>query len=60
MRLTQSADLADAHWHKPNGEYVLKSNNLCPDDPAFRTTKCTRLEIWHGNGGANQRWSLPG
>jgi hypothetical protein len=52
---------ANQKWtHQANGEYVLSSNHLCLDDPAFSTVDGTRLEIWDCNDGTNQRWSLPG
>jgi len=41
------------------GEYVLKANGLCLDDPAFSVRNGTGLIVYRCNGGANQRWSLP-
>lgn len=51
---------ANQTWsHRSNGEWVLKSNGLCLDDPARSKINGTRLDIWHCRGTANQRWSLP-
>ena len=51
---------ANQTWtHRSNGEWVLKSNGLCLDDPGASRTNGTRLIIWHCQGTANQRWSLP-
>ena len=41
------------------GEYVLKANGLCLDDPAYSVRNGTQLIVYRCNGGANQRWSLP-
>ncbi len=45
--------------HNASGEYVLKANGLCLDDPAYSTKNGTQLDVYRCNGGANQRWSLP-
>jgi Ricin-type beta-trefoil lectin domain len=45
--------------HNAGGEYVLKANGLCLDDPAYSTRNGTQLVVYRCNGGANQRWSLP-
>jgi hypothetical protein len=45
--------------HNSGGEYVLKANGLCLDDPAYSTKNGTQLVVYRCNGGANQRWSLP-
>ena len=45
--------------HTSGGEYVLKSNGLCLDDPAYSTRNGTQLIVYRCNGDANQRWSLP-
>lgn len=51
---------ANQTWsHRSNGEWVLKSNGLCLDDPGASRINGTRLIIWHCQGTANQRWSLP-
>lgn len=51
---------ANQTWsHRSNGEWVLKSNGLCLDDPASSRINGTRLDIWHCRGTANERWSLP-
>ena len=45
--------------HTSSGQYVLKSNGLCLDDPAYSTRNGTQLELYRCNNGANQHWSLP-
>ena len=32
----------------------------CLDDAGSRTTDGNRIQLWHCNGTAAQRWSLPG
>jgi hypothetical protein len=39
---------------------VGTGSGKCLDDPGFSTTDGTQQEIWTCNGGANQRWTLPG
>ena len=51
---------ANETWtHNASGEYVLKANGLCLDDPAYSTRNGTQLDVYRCNGGSNQRWSLP-
>jgi hypothetical protein len=51
---------ANELWtHNASGEYVLKANGLCLDDPAYSTRNGTQLDVYRCNGGGNQRWSLP-
>ena len=45
--------------HTSSGEYVLKSNGLCLDDPADSTRNGTQLDVYRCHNGSNQRWSLP-
>jgi len=45
--------------HKADGEYVLKANGLCLDDPAYSTRNGTQLVMYRCSGRANQQWSLP-
>jgi hypothetical protein len=51
---------ANETWtHNAKGEYVLKGNGLCLDDPAYSTRNGTQLDVYRCIGGSNQRWSLP-
>jgi hypothetical protein len=60
VELHSCTGAANQSWsHRRNGEWVLKSNGLCLDDPAGSRINGTRLDIWHCRGTANQRWSLP-
>jgi hypothetical protein len=45
--------------HNSAGEYVLKANGLCLDDPAYSTRNGTQLVVYTCKKDANQRWSLP-
>jgi Ricin-type beta-trefoil lectin domain len=45
--------------HNSHGEYVLKANGLCLDDPAYSTKNGTQLDVYRCSGGSNERWSLP-
>ena len=45
--------------HTSTGEYVLKSNGLCLDDPASSTRNGTQLDVYRCHNGSNQHWSLP-
>ena len=45
--------------HNSHGEYVLRANGLCLDDPAYSTKNGTQLDVYRCSGGSNQRWSLP-
>jgi len=45
--------------HTSSGEYVLKSNGLCLDDPADSTRNGTQLDVYRCHNGSNQHWSLP-
>jgi hypothetical protein len=45
--------------HNTKGEYVLKANGLCLDDPAYSTRNATQLDLYRCTGRSNQRWSLP-
>lgn len=51
---------ANETWTRnAEGEYVLKANGLCLDDPAYSTRNGTQLDVYRCTGGSNQRWSLP-
>ena len=45
--------------HTSSSEYVLKSNGLCLDDPAYSTRNGTQLDVYRCHDGSNQHWSLP-
>ena len=45
--------------HTSSGEYMLKSNGLCLDDPADSTRNGTQLDVYRCHNGSNQHWSLP-
>lgn len=45
--------------HNATGEYVLKANGLCLDDPSYSTRNGTQLDVYRCTRGANQHWSLP-
>jgi len=45
--------------HNRSGEYVLKANGLCLDDPAYSTRNGTQLEAYRCDNASNQHWSLP-
>ena len=45
--------------HNAAGEYVLKANGLCLDDPSYSTRNGTQLDVYRCHGGSNQRWTLP-
>ncbi len=44
--------------HTSSGEYVLQSNGLCLDDPAYSTRNGTQLDVYRCHNGSNQHWSL--
>ncbi len=43
----------------PTGRVVLDYGGKCLDDPGYRTTNGTKLEIWSCGTGTNQRWTTP-
>jgi AcrR family transcriptional regulator len=45
--------------HNAAGEYTLKANGLCLDDPSYSTRNGTQLDIYRCTGKSNQRWTLP-
>jgi GH25 family lysozyme M1 (1,4-beta-N-acetylmuramidase) len=52
---------ANQRWaHQANGEYVLRSNGLCLNDPGYLTANGTQLIIWACADTGNEHWSLPG
>ncbi|HYZ53906.1 MAG TPA: RICIN domain-containing protein [Streptosporangiaceae bacterium] len=52
---------ANQQWtHQANGEYVLRSNRLCLNDPGYSTANGTQLIIWACADTGNEHWSLPG
>jgi hypothetical protein len=60
MELYTCTGGANQRWtHLANGEYVLASNGLCLNDPAYSTTNGTQLIIWSCVDSANERWSGP-
>jgi hypothetical protein len=46
--------------YNDDGEYVLRANGLCLDDPASSTRNGTQLIVYSCHDSANQHWSLPG
>ena len=48
---------ANEIWsRKASGEYVLKANGLCLDDPAYSTRNGTQLIVYTCKDTASQRW----
>ena len=50
---------ANQQWHATAGTLVNPVSRKCLDDPRYRTTTGTRLEIYTCNGRANQQWKIP-
>jgi len=47
-------------WSRTSsGEYVLKLNGLCLDDPGNSTRNGTQLDVYRCHNSSNQHWSLP-